>query len=74
MTWREEIYDYAQNGDVEGVLRMYDLLCDDRDRVRQLNSAYINQIAELKGGKPKNIVGLDECLKLQQELNVMLKR
>lgn len=53
MGWREDISDRAQNGDVEGVLKIFDSLEEDRQRVRSLNEAYLKHIRELKGSGSK---------------------
>lgn len=50
MTWREDISDRAQNGDVEGVLKIFDQLEEDRQRVRAMNEAYLTHIREIKNG------------------------
>lgn len=53
MTWRDDIADRARNGDAEGVLKIFDELDNDRERVRALNAAYLQHIADLlkKGNK-----------------------
>lgn len=47
MAWRDEIADRARNGDAEGVLKIFDELDKDRERIRTLNAAYLQHIAEL---------------------------
>jgi hypothetical protein len=54
MAWRDDIARYAENGDTEGVLRIFDELWSDRERRMSLNAAYLQQIAELKGA-PKAV-------------------
>lgn len=53
MAWRDEIAAYAENGDADGALRIFDMLWNDRERFRTLNTAYLSEIAKLKGAKPK---------------------
>lgn len=52
MAWRDDIAERAANGDVDGVLKIYDELEADRQRVRAVNESYLAHIRELKGGKP----------------------
>lgn len=49
---RDEIADRARNGDVDGVLKIFDDLEADRRRVREVNDAYLAEIRRLAGGKP----------------------
>lgn len=49
---RDDIADRARNGDVDGVLKIFDDLEADRRRVREVNDAYLAEIRRLAGGKP----------------------
>lgn len=57
MAWRDEIASCTENGDVDGALRIFDELWSDRERVRTLNTAYLQHIAELKSGQPAEVKG-----------------
>lgn len=52
MAARDDIADRAREGDVEGVLKIYDIMNEDRERVRALNDAYLAEIRRLAGSKP----------------------
>lgn len=49
MPWRDDIAERARNGDVDGVLKIFDELDYDRQRVRAINEAYLAEIRGLKG-------------------------
>jgi hypothetical protein len=53
MGWRDDIADRARNGDVEGVLKIYDDLEEDRQRVRAVNAAHLVEIRRLAGAGDK---------------------
>lgn len=70
MAWREEIARYADNGDRDGVLRIFDELWNDRQRVRALNDAYLQHM----GGKPVASDPLEACGEACRSLAGALKR
>jgi hypothetical protein len=76
MAWRDEIADRAANGDVNGVLKIFGELVADRDRVRQLNAAYLSEIAALKGApaKPPITVGRPLVMALEAKLKPGINR
>ena len=56
MAWREDIADRARNGDVDGVLKIFDELWNDRQRGRTQEAAYLKHIEQIlkagNAGKP----------------------
>lgn len=52
MARRDDIADRARDGDVEGVLKIYDDVEADRQQVREVRDAYLQKLRELASGKP----------------------
>lgn len=72
MSWRDDIAEDVRAGDEGAVLRAFDELWTDRERVRCKNIAYLDHIAELKG-VPRKAVSTGELEKAQQRLAKLLK-
>lgn len=67
MAWRDEIARYAENGNVEGVLRIFDEINADRQRQTTLNSAYLQAL----GGKTTD--RLEACAAAHRTLGEAFK-
>jgi hypothetical protein len=77
MAWRDDIAGYAKNGDVAGVLKIFDELWNDRARRIASEAALLQHVAELKGGgkplAPKTAPAAANYDKLEAAFNRLTK-